>query len=595
MAAWPAFADQDAPKAGAPENDGASRAAKPVVSRAKPLSDNATVNLVNLLVEQGVLSDDKAKKIIKQAEEEAYVARQAAKDATVKAVDATKAATAAAAAAAPPGSKHVAYVPEFIKQQMRDDIKKEVLAEAKRDNWASPGIFPEWATRVRWTGDIRAREQGNFYPGGGYNVPGGLTNFSAINAGSAYDVSNGNNIGAPAYNSSATRDYTQIRVRLGMEIDFLDKFTGGIRLGSGATNSPVSTNQTLGANGGNFSNYGIWLDRGFLHYSPTPDISASIGRFDNPFFAPTELVWYNDLAFDGFAINARRDLRPDFAPFIVGGAFPVYNSDLNLGATTNSTNIAASNAYSSTDRFLLGGQLGFVWRPAKDYRFTAAASYFDFTHIQGQLSSPCDLTKQSSCSTDGLRPGFSQKGNTYMPLRNIVPPVGYTSGSYSQPEYFGLASAFRPVVATARLDFSQFDPFHVILDGEFVINTGFNKARAASLAVNNFSGGPAGNGPYVGGNLGFETQLTLGNPILERFADWNVFGAYKYIQSDAMVDAFVDPNFGLGGTNLKGYILGGNFALTRNVWTTLRFYSATDVSGVPYAVDVLQLDLTARF
>src|SRR5882724_4976351 len=79
----------------------------PTVSRLKPTSPNATVNLVNLLVKQGVLKDDQAKALIKQAEDEAYVSRQAAKDATAKADDAAKAASAAATAANPPGTKHV--------------------------------------------------------------------------------------------------------------------------------------------------------------------------------------------------------------------------------------------------------------------------------------------------------------------------------------------------------------------------------------------------------------------------------------------------------------------------------------------------------
>ena len=61
------------------------------------------------------------------------------------------------------------------------------------------------------------------------------------------------------------------------------------------------------------------------------------------------------------------------------------------------------------------------------------------------------------------------------------------------------------------------------------------------------------------------------------------------------VDAFADSDFGLGGTNLKGYFVGGNVGLGDNVWATLRWMSANGIAGVPYAVDVLQVDLNARF
>src|SRR5882672_6065464 len=63
---------------------------RPAVSSARPTSPNATINLVNLLVQQGVLKEEQAQTLIKQAEDEAYISRQAAKDAIAKADDAAK-------------------------------------------------------------------------------------------------------------------------------------------------------------------------------------------------------------------------------------------------------------------------------------------------------------------------------------------------------------------------------------------------------------------------------------------------------------------------------------------------------------------------
>ena len=61
------------------------------------------------------------------------------------------------------------------------------------------------------------------------------------------------------------------------------------------------------------------------------------------------------------------------------------------------------------------------------------------------------------------------------------------------------------------------------------------------------------------------------------------------------MDAFVDSDFGLGGTNLKGYFIGGNVGVADNVWATLRYMSANNIAGAPYAVDIVQLDLNAKF
>ena len=62
-----------------------------------------------------------------------------------------------------------------------------------------------------------------------------------------------------------------------------------------------------------------------------------------------------------------------------------------------------------------------------------------------------------------------------------------------------------------------------------------------------------------------------------------------------MVDAFTDPDFGLGGTNLQGYVLAAGFAVADRVWTTARWLSADEIVGPHYRVDVLLLDLQARF
>src|SRR5262245_8849912 len=63
---------------------------RPTVSRNAPPSPNATINLINLLVKQGTISEEHAAELIKQADDEAYVARQAVRNATARAEGAEK-------------------------------------------------------------------------------------------------------------------------------------------------------------------------------------------------------------------------------------------------------------------------------------------------------------------------------------------------------------------------------------------------------------------------------------------------------------------------------------------------------------------------
>jgi hypothetical protein len=570
---------------------------RPTVSRNAAPSSNATVNLINLLVKQGTLTEEQAAALIKQADDEAYVARQATRDATEKAESAEKKATGAADAVSPPGTKRVTYVPEIVKKQLRDEIRAEVMTKAEKENWASPGKYPEWAQRIRFYGDIRARYEGDHFPAGN----GVLENFNAINTGNPFLEDNNNATNPyfpPSYNTTQDRNRFRFRARLGADVDLYNGFTAGLRIATGDSSSPVSTNQTFGGNGSDFSKYALWLDRAFVKYTPVADFVGSVGRFDNPFWSSTDLVWYKELGFDGFAIQAKHEVLEGFTPFFVGGAFPIFNTDLNAGLNTADPNVPGPIKSPSRDRWLFGAQGGFAARFDGDTMLTMAGAYYDFTNMRGKLSSACFVIAASDvCDTDLLRPLFAQKGNTYMRLRNVpdvTSPV--TTLNY---QFYGLASDFRPVVASAQLDFGQFNPVHIILDGEYVWNTAFDRNAVAAVAVfpNNFapSANAAVQGPYNGGNQGWLARLTVGNKDIRHLWDWNAYAGYKYLQSDATVDAFVDSDFGLGGTNLKGYFVGANLGLGENVWATVRWMSANGIAGQPYAVDIVQVDLNARF
>jgi hypothetical protein len=591
----------------AAQDDMGSPAKRPTVSHNTIPSSNAMVNMINLLVKQGVLSEEQGAALIKQAEDEAYLARQSASTASAKADEAAKTASSAANAVSPPGTKRVTYVPELVRQQLRDDLKKEVMATAQKEGWASPGQYPTWAQRLRFYGDVRVRYEGDFFQKGNNSL--WAVNYNAINTGNPYDVSIDNNHYLwPGYNADQDRNRARLRGRLGMDADLFNGFSAGLRLGTGDGSSPVSFNATLGGSGGDFSKYGIWLDRAFVKYNAWDALTLQAGRFDNPFFSPTDLVYHRDLGFDGFAAQGRYQVWRGITPFVVAGAFPIFNTDINAGSVLNlSTNTDPSFGKTpSHDKWMFGGQLGANIRPVPEVDLTFGGAYYDFTNVQGQLSSPCFTpTAQDFCDTDLTRPSFAQKGNTYMALRNIY-ALG-VDNSLSPPlyQYFGLASEFRDVVVSARLDLGYFDPIHIILDGEYVRNVAWNKDDiAAKVSVAPLPAGATAactslpcpdQQIYAGGNQGWMGRMTVGHREVKELWDWNAFVGYKYLESDAVIDAFTDSDFGLGGTNLKGYFIGGNVAVGPNVWLTARWMSANQVAGAPYAVDVFQLDLNARF
>src|SRR5262249_56757653 len=81
----------------------------------------------------------------------------------------------------------VSYVPEVVKEQLREEIKQDVMEQARAENWANPRIFPTWALRITPFADLRLRYEGIFYPSGNDDT-GAFPNFNAINTGPPFDV-----------------------------------------------------------------------------------------------------------------------------------------------------------------------------------------------------------------------------------------------------------------------------------------------------------------------------------------------------------------------------------------------------------------------
>jgi len=376
-----------------------------------------------------------------------------------------------------------------------------------------------------------------------------------------------------------------------------DGFNAGIRLATGESNSPTSPNQTLGGSGGNFSKYSIWLDRAFLSYDAGPrlgdgqELTFFLGRFDNPFFS-TEIQWDDDIGFDGLAVRGKVHLIEDkLSTFFTAGAFPVYNTDFNVSSNR-------PEKFESTDKWLYGAQVGIDWKINDDWKAKVALSYYDFKNVEGELSSPfVPLSAADGGDTDSTRPLFSQSGNTYMPLRDITPTAANGFGTTNQYQYYGLASEFRNLTLTGRLDYEHYEQVKFALIGEITKNLGFDEKNVAERA---FSDGRPGRtidtlGDFEGGDLAWNLQFQAGHPAMDKKGDWLASIGYRYVESDAVIDGFTDSDFGGGGTNVQGFTLGASYALSPAVRIGAKWMSSDEIDGPPLATDTIQVDLNAKF
>jgi len=469
-------------------------------------------------------------------------------------------------------------VPPLVRQQIAQQVKEEMQQEAQQQGRAPVSTLPDWVQRIKVSGDIRVRAEGDFLSNSNFDE---FPNFQAINTSpNGFDV-NGTSL-PPLLNTTENRFRPRLRARLDIASEPDDWITTDIRIATGNDNNPVSTNQTLGQPG-DFSKYQIWLDRAYIGLKPVSWLTADVGRMPNPFWT-SDLLYDTDLNFDGIAVQMQHQLGKHGDGFLNMGAFPVFNTAFNFGS-----NQIVKTA--SRDASLLAIQGGGDWKISQDYLAKLAVGYFYYNNVQGKFSAPCfNPTGFGSCNTDDTIPAFVQFGNTMFPVRDIVSDPSNPNGA--QPQFFGLASRFNLLDVHGRFDILNFHPIDIILEADFVKNFGFNRSAILGHSPSNNLGA---NNAFQGGSNAYLAKLFVGHQSLDKLGDWNATIGYKYLETDALLDAFTDSDFHLGGTNAKGYILSANLALNKYAWLSATWLSANQVSGPAYSADVLLVDLNAKF
>lgn len=350
-------------------------------------------------------------------------------------------------------------------------------------------------------------------------------------------------------NTTINQDRYKYRVRFGAEAQVNDQVNAVMVLSTGNTSTPISTNSLIG----DFMNKdNVLFDQAYIKWQPRPYITMYGGRMPNPWFS-TDLVWSRDLNFEGLALNLRKPFNESWIPFLTVGVFPLQQND-----------------FSKRSKMLTAGQLGLERKSQKGVGAKAGMAYYDFTNITGVRNDP--LTPGA---TDWTAPLFQQKGNT---LFNISADPAVVKTAF--------ASEFRELNLTGALDIGFWDPYHVVFLGDYVKNLGFVRSDVVRR-----TGNPNQPKEIVGYRLG----MTVGFPEVQEAGQWKAYLYHKRLESDAVVDAFTDSDFHLGGTNARGWVLGTDVAVLKNFWLTFRWLTADEISGPPLAIDVFQADINVRF
>lgn len=518
-----------------------------------------TLALIEALVQGGVLTREKADSLLADAKKRAGAALAQA--------------PAQAAPAAEPPLVRVPYVPQVVRDQIRNEVREEVVARARLERWGVPNASAEWTDRIAIDGDIRVRAQGD-RPASGNPAPEDFLVASLSGTTRAPDFAAGSSAGLATGSTQDDRDRLRLRARLGINAKVADNVTAGLRLATGSATDRVSTNQTLGQN---FNRYQFLLDRAFVKVDATDWASVSAGRIANPWFS-TDLVWNDNLSFEGVAAALKMPAQPaaTLLPYLTVGYFPVREQN---GPRRS--------------RSIVGLQVGAQWELGESTRLKFGLAQYRYIGFEGRVDSDYDAVTGPGRSYGQYEyeAGLRQRGNTLF-LTNS--PDEIAAGLAPDKARWGLAARFTPVALTVAAEFSQFAPVVLGLSGELVRNTGYGRQDIIDRV-----------GVYIddGRVFGVGLRGTLGAQQVRNGGEWQVSLGYKWLGSDAVPDAFVDSDLGLGGTNVRGVTAGLLYGVARDTQLGLRYLSGRTVSSPTvqpglkdrYAVDSLQVDLNVRF
>jgi hypothetical protein len=438
-------------------------------------------DLLKLLIDEGVIDKSKVKALTEKLK-----SRQRAT--AGGAVEPTSLESRDVKPTSEPGVVRVPYVPKYIKDEIRDqvriglkeDVTRDVMSQAKQERWGLPGALPEWVNRVKFSGDMRVRQESLFYAP--ENELGDYLDMNYINSKGRWVSGDPKEV----LNTTEDRHRLRARFRLGMKAKVNDRFDVGARLVTGNSADPVSTNQTQGTYSQKWQSS---FDLAYLRYtSIEKQLILNAGRIENPFFG-SDLVWDSDLTFEGIAASywwlrssGMMDEFRSFDPFVTIGAFPVGEVER-----------------SSRDKWLYTAQTGFQYEFSGQSRLTAALAYYSYDGITGERNPVQDGTE-----LDYTAPAFMQKGNTLFDIRNtagITPPL---------PALFALASDYDLANLYVEYDIANFAPIHVIVAADYVKNIGFDEDEVADRV-----------GTAIDERVdGYQARVTIGWPQVTKARDW---------------------------------------------------------------------------
>lgn len=393
-----------------------------------------------------------------------------------------------------------------IKQEVAEESVRMAKSRAEEVKDTAKGMKGgAWLDKVKWSGDLRLRHE------------------------------------TQRREPAVDRNRERFRLRFGFVATPIDPLEVGVRLATGSSGDPTSTNQSFAAT---FDKKAIFVDQAYGKYTPwkggsgpLSTFSAIGGKMENPFVTiPEGVVWDGDVTPEGVAVQWK-----------AVDSLPILSSFLPTKLFINAGGFAISELSGDHgDPGLFGGQLGADIELPWKMVFQPAFAYYNFTGVDGIATS----------NVTAAPAGNTTSGGRFVSDYNIAA----LTGKLSLPEVFG-----QPV--------------------NFLADYTHNEDNQDRSGLGD---------PNVDDDGAYSAGVQVGK-VTEKFGSWQAFLFKKRVESDATFGAIADSDFGGGGTNHKGYILGASMGLNKWASIGLKYFRTDEIEGTQNRFDTFQADLQLKY
>jgi hypothetical protein len=372
------------------------------------------------------------------------------------------------------------------------------------------------------------------------------------------------------YAALSLTDRERYRLRFGADYLYSQNFKAGVELESGTADD--SANQTLG---GTFSKASLNVGKIYLQYQPLEELTLVAGKFSNPWYTTTDLVYAFDLNPEGGA-----ELFSYTIPLGAGTTRPTFDardartrgsSDSSITIGLNSIQYLYVDSNEGTlnvpnnDVYILGEQIPLTWKINRDLTVKVAPGFTLYTG-GGNVDFGSNVATNSSVT--GFTPSFAAG----------------TANSSNDPVFYSAREADDLAVFSAPGEFNfQVGgvPFRPYWDFEW--NTeGRQRIQNVYLQTSSFQGGvstgisaaAAAQNRGLSDNLAWALGLQVG--ANKKRGDWSLTGEFRQVGLGALDSNINGVNFGDSYPNQEGFKFAGAYNFTDFLTGTVTFFDTWD-------------------